>query len=202
MESIDTIIKGIALVAAVIGLPRIIEELTTMKRSRLREEFKFIKEFISELASAHPFVVEKGYLAISGSDTLTADEIHYLFSLKSPGQALKKYAKARKYLEFKESTANSAVKIAFRQEYPERMRQWLKWLNLGGYAFFAILAFTPLFFAKEVFGNNWQMALTISAACLGFFGMLAYSFLSDYARILRGEELVAMQVEPIPENHT
>lgn len=193
MENIDTIFKLITLIAAVVGLPRIVEELTNLKRSRLREEFKFIKEYMAELTSAHPFVIEKGYLAISGDDSLTAKEIGYLFSLKSPGQALKKYARARKYLEFEESPAGTGAKIEFKKEYTEHKRQWLKKLNVGGYVVFASLAFAPILFAKEAFGNNWQIALIFAAMFLLFFGMLAYSFLSDYARILRGEELISMQ---------
>lgn len=196
MENIDTILKLIALIAAVIGLPRIVEELTNLKRSRHREEFEFIKEFITELKStdpAHPFVIEKGYLAISGDDTLTASEIAYLFSLKSPGQALRKYAKARKYLEFKESPAGAGAKIEFRKQYTDGKRKWLKKLYVGCYGVFACFAFAPLLFAKDVFGSNWQVALAIVALFLVVFGTLAYSFLTDYARILRGEELVGLQ---------
>lgn len=191
MENIDTILKLIGLIAAVIGLPRILEELTNLKRSRHREEFKFIKEFITELGTAHPFVIEKGYLAISGDDTLTAKEIAYLFSLKSPGQALRKYTKARKYLEFQESTAGATIE--FRQQYTDGKRTWLKKLYVGCYGVFASFAFAPILFAKDVFGSDWQVALAIVALFLVVFGTLAYSFLTDYARILRGEELVVLQ---------
>lgn len=193
MENIDIVFKLIGLIAAVVGLPRIIEELTNLKRSRHREEFKFIKEFVTELGSAHPFVIEKGYLAISGDATLTAKEITYLFSLRSPGHALRKYTKARKYLEFKESPASAGAKIEFRKQYTEGKRKWLKKLYVGCYVVFASLAFAPLLFAKDVFGSNWQAALAIVALFLVVFGALAYSFLTDYARILRGEELVVLQ---------
>lgn len=193
MENIDIVLKLIGLIVAVVGLPRVVEELTNLKRSRLREEFKFIKEFISELESAHPFVIEKGYLAISGDDTLTAKEITYLFSLKSPGKALRKYAKARKYLDFKESPAGAGAKIEFRNEYTDNKRKWLKRLYIGCYGVFASLAFAPIVFAKDVFGSNWQVALAFVGLFLVVFGALAYSFLADYARFLRGEELLGMQ---------
>lgn len=58
---------------------------------------------------------------------------------------------------------------------------------------FASFAFAPLLFAKDVFGNNWQAALAFAGPFLVVFGALAYSFLADYARFLRGEELVRMQ---------
>jgi hypothetical protein len=193
MENIDIVFKVITLIIAVFGLPRIIEELTNTKRSRLREEFKFIKEFITELESAHPFVIEKGYLAISGDDSLTAKEIIYLFSLKSPGQALRKYARARKYLKFQEPTDSTEAKIEFREEYPGNKRKWLKKINIGAYGIFASFAFAPLLFAKDIFGSNWQLAIALSGLFLVGFGALAYSFLADYARILRGEELILMQ---------
>lgn len=193
MDNIDIALKFIALIAAVLGIPRIVDELTNTKRSRLREEFKFIKDFITELGSAHPFVIEKGYLAISGDDTLTADEIAYLFSLKSPGQALRKYTRARKYLQIKASQDSAGVRIEFREEYTDNKRKWLKILYACSYGVFACFAFSPLLFAKDLFGSNWQATLMFVALFLVVFGMLAYSFLADYARILRGEELLVMQ---------
>lgn len=193
MENIDIVLKFIALIVAVVGIPRVVNELTNSKRSRLREEFKFIKEFITELESAHPFVIEKGYLAISGDDTLTAQEIAYLFSLKSPGKALRKYARARKYLDFNESPDGAGAKIGFRKKYTDNKRKWLKKLYIGCYGVFASCAFAPLLFAKDLFGSNWQAALAFIGLFLGVFGVLAYSFLADYARFLRGEELLGMQ---------
>lgn len=106
---------------------------------------------------------------------------------------MRKYAKARKYLEFKEPPAGAGAKIEFRKQYTAGKRKWLKKLYVGCYGVFASFAFAPLLFAKDVFGSNWQAALSIVAMFLVVFGTLAYSFLTDYARILRGEELVGLQ---------
>lgn len=203
MENIDIahkllslVVAAIGLIAATIGLPHIVEKLTNLRRSRLREEFKFIKEFITDLKAtdpAHPFVIEKGYLAISGNDSLTAKEITYLLSLKTPSVALKKYARARKYLELHEDAACSGVRINFKQEYSESRRTRLKWFYGTGYFLSVFIAFAPILFAKELFGQHWKIGLMIGSYCLIGFGAMAYSFIADYGRVLRGEELIKSQ---------
>lgn len=192
MEHIDLVYKLLGLAAAIYGLPKIVEELTSLKRVRLREEFKFIQSFLTELPSAHPFVIEKWYLAISGREDLNANEIRFLVSLKAPGQALRKYARARKYLEFSDPTESTPGRIAFRQEYPEQRRKWLKRWYITWYVFFAVCALSPVIFAPGFWDSNLQISLMFSGLFLLVFGSLAYSFLADYARILRGEELLLM----------
>lgn len=186
--------KLITIAGSVFALYKVIAEFVISKKPRLREEFKFIKEFIADLKpDTHPFVIEKGYLAITGDATLKAKEITYLLSLSSPAQALKKYSVARKYVEFKDATANEKARVIFLEKYTENKRMWVKRWNLGAYIFFATLAFAPVLFAKEIFGSNWQVGLVVTSMALLSFGPLAFTSLAEYARVLRGEELVAMQ---------
>lgn len=190
----ELIAKLITVAGGVFALYKVIAEFVISKKSRLREEFKFIKEFIADLKpDTHPFIIEKGYLAITGDATLKATEITYLLSLPSPGQALKKYSVARKYVEFKDATADEQVRIVFREQYTLSKRKWVKRRNITAYILFATLAFAPIAFAREIFGNNWQVALVVVAMALLSFGSLAFTSLAEHGRVLRGEELVAMQ---------
>lgn len=191
---IELFAKLITVAGSVFALYKVIAEFVISKKSRLREEFKFIKEFIADLKpDTHPFVIEKGYLAITGDASLKAKEITYLLSLPSPGQALKKYSVARKYVEFKEATADEKERVVFREKYTDSKRKRVKGWNLAAYIAFATLAFAPIPFAKEIFGSNWQVALVVISMALLSFGPLAFTSLAEYGRVLRGEELVAMQ---------
>ena len=191
---IELFAKLVTVAGSVFALYKVIAEFVISKKSRLREEFKFIKDFITDLKpDTHPFVIEKGYLAITGDSTLTAKEITYLLSLSSPAQALKKYSTSRKYVEFKEATATEKAKVAFQDKYTERRRKWVKRMNLATYIVFATFAFAPIPFAKDIFGTNWQVGLVVISMALLSFGPLAFTSLAEYGRVLRGEELVAMQ---------
>lgn len=191
---IELFAKLVTVFGSVFALYKVIAEFVISKKSRLREEFKFIKEFITDLKpDTHPFIIEKGYLAISGDSTLTAKEITYLLSLSSPAQALKKYSASRKYVEFKEATEKEKAKVIFRDKYTVNKRKWVKGVNLATYILFATFAFAPIPFAKDIFGTNWQVGLVVISMALLSFGPLAFTSLAEYGRVLRGEELVAMQ---------
>lgn len=187
----EFIAKLIAVAGSVFALYKVIVEFVISKKSRLREEFKFIKEFIDELESdTHPFIIEKGYLAITGDTTLRAPEITYLLSHSSPAEALKKFSVARKYLEFKEACENQSANIKFRNKYTASKRKWVKRRNVASYILFATLAFAPIAFVSEIVGSNWQAGLVLIAMSLCSFGPLAYISIAEYGRVLRGEELV------------
>lgn len=191
---IEPIIKMTAVAGSVLALYKVINELIISKKSRLRDEFKFIKEFIADLKSdPHPFVIEKGYQAVTGGASLNANEIKYLLSLSFPGQALKKYTFAREYVEIKDVNSDGNRKIVFREKYTENKRKWAKRRHLACYILFATLAFVPIPFSKEIFGSNWQVGIVVLTMTLLSFGPLAFISLIEFGRFSQGEELVAMQ---------
>ncbi|MDO8810533.1 MAG: hypothetical protein Q7J38_00690 [Gallionella sp.] len=192
---IEIIAKLATVVGGVFAIYKGIDKLVDSKKTRHRDEYKFVKEFIADLEpSTHPFVLEKGYLAITGDATLGANEIRYLLSLKSPAQALRKYSRARTYVKFLEVPPQDRKLIIFRDEYQnsgkrKRAKRW----DITLYIFFATFAFAPIVFAKELFGSNWQVAIVVIGMAAVSFGSLAITFLSEHGRICRAEELVAMQ---------
>lgn len=141
----------------------------------------------------HPFVIEKGYLALTGDATLNAGEITCLLSFSFPSLALKKYSAARRYLDFITVTDSEKPIVKFKNEFTKDKRKRLKIWYVFWYAISAAIAFAPMLFAKEFFGSNWQLAIVGISITLVSFGLLAFFSLDEFGRILRGEELIAMQ---------
>ena len=97
MES-EIIIKIILAIVGIMGAAKIIYELILGSKSKLREEYRFSKEFLNDLSqnkNLHPFVIEKGYQAIAGTSTVNGEEISYLLSLEKPVECINDYVLAK-----------------------------------------------------------------------------------------------------------
>lgn len=95
-------IKLIGIFLSLISVSQILNKALFNNKSVLREEFDFTKKFIEDTLNTenpHPFLLEKGYLAISGR-RLSADEITYLLSFSNPSRILRDYLLARRYVEY------------------------------------------------------------------------------------------------------
>lgn len=194
---IELAAKAVGLLASIFTAYKLLLEVVLNHKPRLREEYKFVKEFLADIATSkqpHPYLIEKGFAAISGKDNLTAVEIQYLLGQTNPSLSLKRYSAARQqYVEYSESTRS----INYKKKYADvRKRKRLKILKVGGYFFFAFLALAPLFFASNLFGKNWQLATAIILMSLFSFGPHAILFLVEFGRIVKGEKLVEGQRLP------
>lgn len=194
-EQIELVVKLIAVLASVVAVYKAFQEIVLSRKPRLREEFAFVKSFVSELKDdTHPFLVEKGFLAISGDPTLSAAEIRYLLSLDSPSTALRRYLYAREHLVFSPRNEEGKKRIDFKPAFAsEKSRNLRKALYLASYAVTAFLALAPLLFARSLFGANWKIGLLSAAMLLLSFGWIAISSLSSASKIWRAEELVKQQ---------
>ena len=190
----DLLIKTVTVLIGAIGAGKLIYDLSIGKRSRMREEYKFAKEFLEEVSSnkqLHPFLREKGYQAIAGDIQVSADEIEYLLSLKGPDRALGDYVLGRPYLEHLPNVGN--LQIAFRRKYQGAWsRQWRKFLYLGMYVALVFLAFAPLLFSRLLFKGSAQMFIAF-VVCVSAFGPYAWFALKAATRISRAEKLVENQ---------
>ena len=77
------LMKISGLVGSVFTAYKLFQEVFLNKKPRLRDEYKFAKDFLNDIAAVeqrHPYLIEKGYAAISGKESLTAKEIIYLLS--------------------------------------------------------------------------------------------------------------------------
>lgn len=114
----ETVIKIIGAIVAIFGAGKIIYDVTTGKKSRLREDYKFAKEFLEDLKNnpdIHPFAVERGYQAIAGSTSISSEKIAYLLSLKNPGKCLNDYVLSKNYLQL--LSTNGDLCLTFAEKY-------------------------------------------------------------------------------------
>lgn len=194
---IELVAKAVGLLGSIFTVYKLLLEVVLNRKSRLREEYKFVKDFLSDVAAPeqpHPYLVEKGFSAISGKDNLNATEILYLLAQPNPSLSLKRYSAARQqYVEYSED----AHCVKYVGKYTDaRKRKWVKIRNGTGYFIFAALALTPLFFASNLFGKNWQMATVFIVMFLVAFGPQAILCLYELGRVIKGEKLVEGQCPP------
>ena len=132
---LETIIKIITTIVAIVGVGKTFYEMRTGNKSRLREEYKFAKDFLEELnnnPNLHPFALEKGYQAIAGSTTVSTKEIAYLLSLKNPGKCLNDYLLGKQYLS--KLNTDSDFQLYFSKKYSTLWsRKWRKGLYFALY---------------------------------------------------------------------
>lgn len=191
---VETIFKFLGAVAAIIGAGRVIYEVTVGKKSRLREDYKFAKEFLNDLKvnpDLHPFAIEKGYQAIAGSTVLKSEEIAYLLSLENPGKCLKDYVLSKNYLQHLNTSGD--LQLSFSEKYAAPWaRKWRKAWYLTLYFGLAFASLSPLFFVERGITKPVQL-LTLLAFTISIFGFYAWESLKSFARIYRGEKLVQNQ---------
>jgi hypothetical protein len=192
---IEFISKVVAVAASVLALYKVLVEFARSKKPQLREDFKFTKEFLAELTpDTHPYIVEKGYHAITGDGKLGASEIRYLLTLPSPSLALRRYSSARELLVFSASAAEARDAIAFKPKYSSHSkRKWLKRFYVALYAIFATLAFLPIAFALDILKTNGLNGLFLISFAIVAFGPLAVTFLYSYGQFIQAEDVVRQQ---------
>ncbi|MDR1994628.1 hypothetical protein [Azonexus sp.] len=190
----DLLTKVITVVIGAIGAGKLMYDLAIGKSGRMRDEYKFAKDFLQDVKSngqLHPFLREKGYQAIAGDRSINADEIEYLLSLEGPERALRDYVLGRPYLEHLPEAGN--LQITYRKKYKASWaRRWRKLFYVLAYAVLAFLAFAPLLLSKVIFKTPGQMLVgfVVSASV---FGPYAWFALKAGARIYRAEKLVEYQ---------
>jgi len=74
---VETIFKLVTTTLGIFGAARIIYEFSTGSKNKLREEYRFAKEFLRDIAQdpkLHPLAIEKGYYAIAGATSIKSKE--------------------------------------------------------------------------------------------------------------------------------
>jgi hypothetical protein len=193
---VELVIKTIAALAAIAGVAKIIFEFSVGGKLRLREEYRFAKEFLNELESnskLHHLAVERGYYAIAGTSAIKVPEIKYLISLTNADGRLKDYVLSRRYVELKEKTN----RIDFRDKYKKRWsRVWRKAVYLSVYFIGSFLALSPLLLVKPLgLEPKYMLMVFFTLPCFGFF---AVDSLRGFVKVARGEALVKEQEEHAP----
>ena len=182
-----------AALSAFVVLSKFLYDVASGKRTKLREEYRFAKELLSDISTGelHPYVKEKGYQALVGSPDISVEEIEYILTLKNPVKCLKDYVLARGYLEKIESRGNTHLR--FKPKYQSKRKRLILIIwYLVWYVVFAFLVASPFVL------NHWYdftptdllILVSISGATFAF---PAWISLQSGARIVRGQSLVENQ---------
>jgi len=192
--ALDDVLKLVGAVISVLTVGKLIYDLAVSRKTRLRVDYKFAKDFFDELGKTprpHPFVIERGYHAIAGDTSLTVREVEYLLSLENPSSALRDYVLAREYLEHLPGSGHLQVK--FKSKFSALWsRQWRRAFYLVAYSVCAFLALSPMFFLGS-FKSNPGAGLLLVIVFGAAFGIPAFNAVKEYGRLYRGEKLVAGQ---------
>ena len=193
---IGNIVKIIMAIGAMIGVAKIIYELSSGSKLKLREEYKFAKEFLADLdeeTPAHHLAVERGYYALAGTSSIQVSDIKYLISLSNPDKSLKDYAFSRKYVELNKKLH----KIDFRLKYQRKFsRVWRKSFYVLIYVLASLLAMSPVLLAAPFnLGPKFMLLALVTIPGCGFF---AFDALRSCMKIMRGEALVKEQEKHVP----
>ena len=189
----ETIAKLASVAIGIFTLAKMFFEITSIRRVRAREEYRFAREFLSDVASGaiHPFAKEKGYQAISGDRGLKSSEVEYLLSLHEPEKALRYYVLGRSYLKHLPDQGNLQVDFAPKYQR-ERARKMRIYFYTAVYAIFVFTSTTPLIFSRYISSNigNIFVLFAILASTLFPIGILA---LREAVKIHRAGLLVKNQ---------
>lgn len=194
MESITVLEFGLKLVgicAAIAAIYKLINELIYNKKSKLREEYEFIKQYLKDISDNEQskLVVEKGYLAISGK-LLPSTEVLFLLEFMFPSFAFSRIHYAMKHIEF---DANQN-KYKYRENYKnESKRKILEWWYLLTYFFFFFISFFPILFGSFVKMNLNFLSIVIFILFIISFATLAILQLVEYKKIYAAKYIIEEQ---------
>lgn len=188
-----TVTKVVGGLVGILGIWRFFYEFRIHKKSQLRDEYKFSKDFLETVDKneLHPFSLEKGYQAIAGSKAIKAYEIEYILSLEDPAQCLRDYVHSKSLMNKLETEGN--LRLTFKNKYKKVWSRTLrKWLYILLYMIFAIIAISPLLFSRYLTKEHASIfeQLLITFPFGGFYAWIA---VNAYLKIQRGEALINNQ---------
>lgn len=190
---IATIAKIVGAFVAIFGIWKVLYELKTVRKAHLRTEYEFAKKFFMDIETKniHPYLLEKGYQAIAGTNTVKSNEIEYILSLEDPVQCLKDFVLSKQLLEKIDTTGD--LKLNFRPKYKRVWsRFWRKTMYLSFYFIFAFIAMSPFLIQSYLNTSLPNMAIQLMFS-IPFGGLYAWAALNAFFKIKRGEHLIQNQ---------
>ncbi|MCU8505680.1 hypothetical protein M2F98_19485 [Vibrio vulnificus] len=188
--TIDNIAKIIALATSVFVVFSKFNEFTFNKKVKLRSDYDFAEKLIAgdKWKDMSDFLLEKGYLAISGK-ALNASEIRFILNTQNPLSKFELFEQAQLYLTLSIDDKNKKA-LVFKNHYKSTRIKKVKIYNSLGYFVTAFLASTPVFFIGDIintFGFNGLWGAVVFSLPLG---SLAYIYVREYWNICAAERIV------------
>ncbi|MEM5372838.1 hypothetical protein V4C53_43515 [Paraburkholderia azotifigens] len=172
---------------ALVGIPKVYLDSSIASRSRLRDDYKFAKEYLSDVhgeESMHRYLREKGSQAITGKRDADPEHVEFLLSLVKPSKALHLYAAGKQCLETSYANGNrylenpnrsGVVSLVFKNRFQKRWkRNFVRWFFFLLYCVPASsLMWAPGLIRHVVDDVDRQLALVVAwfpiAILLGWF---------------------------------
>jgi hypothetical protein len=197
---IDTAVKIVGFIVTIVGLYKVLNLVKFQRKSSFRDEYNFAKMFLADVEEAdkatgmdkkiHPYVEEKGYQAIAGTDSIRACEAAYILSLKDPVLCLRYYVYSKSLFEnFDETHA----KLSFKSKYSSKTyRYWRKKLFFVLYFIFGVIALNPLLNYND-FGFEGADLVRFYIGCIVVGVGFGWLSINDYLKFDIGEDLINSQ---------
>ena len=181
---LEIVLKLLAVLVSSVGAWKVLTELARARRATLREEYRFAKEFLSDLKSKEPihvYLKDKGYEALGGDKSLATREIEYLMSLPEPARALREYANGRKYIEHVATAGDR--QLLLRRPYRRFVSlRSLIWLYLALFLLAYTAAWSPLVFSEVPRALGFRITVALPFTLLTF-GPISYWFFRQGSRV-------------------
>jgi hypothetical protein len=166
----EEILKLIGAIASLFALYKIIVDVVLARSSKHREEYQFSKEYLKDLndENIHFFVLEKGFLALTGGN-YSVPEIKHLLSYANPSKAISYRSSSENFVEFDGDNSSYMWKGKYKKGIIRRIAP--AWF-MGCYIATASLAISPVYLKSvEVIKNVPVVVFCVSlgivaVACL------------------------------------
>ena len=164
------------------------------RKSQLREEYRFAREFIADLEGAakdSPFLQQKGCYALTGDAAVQYPALQYMLSLGNPERALRDYSLGYSYIEHIVTAQDTQIRFK-RQFQSSRRRFAIKLFFWLSYIATYLLACSPLLLhIFKLWGPTSPFpALLVTAS---IFLPAAYFSIKAGVKLRRAEKLVEHQ---------
>ncbi|MBL0568643.1 hypothetical protein JD505_05020 [Aeromonas hydrophila] len=139
----EDILKVIGALASLFAIYKVVVDVVLARSSRRRDEYKFTKEYISDLqgGSEHLYVLEKGFFALTGK-IYPISEINVLLSQKSPSVSLSLRSDSGSFVQFDDESQKYIWKGKYKNKY---IRKYAGKLFFFLYLITASLAIGPIY---------------------------------------------------------
>lgn len=168
------------------------------KKSTLREEYKFAREFLDDTSKEklHPYTLGKGYQAIAGTTAVKALEIEYILALENPIQCLNDFVLSKQLFERLDTDGD--FKLIFKDKYKSDFsRRWRKIMYLSLYFILALAALSP-WILSSVFKLEILKFLALLVFTVPVLGFYAWMSLQAYSKLIRSEHIFNNQRQHTP----
>jgi len=186
-------LKIVGAFASLFAVYKIVVDVVLARSTRRRDEYKFTKEYISDLrdGTEHLYTLEKGFFALTGR-IYSIPEVKILLSQPSPSIAISLRADSRAFIQFDEEAKKYIWKGKYTKNYVRKYAG--KWF-FTWYVITASLAIFPVYTK----GVAVLSSLPITVFSLSLF-VVAVSCLIQQANLSYAKKFMEIIVYPEPNN--